>query len=50
VVGLRKLIILLIAFLILALMINGAETTLENLVTALLIAMVVRVVIEIADD
>ena len=46
----RKLIIMLIAFLVLALMINGAETTLQNLVTALLIAIVVRVVIEIADD
>lgn len=45
----KKLVILLIAFLILALIVNGAKTTIENLITAVLIAIVVRVVIELAD-
>lgn len=46
----KKLLILLIACFILALLINGTETTVQNLVTALLIAIVVRMVIEVADN
>lgn len=45
----KKLVILLIAFLILALIVNGTKTTIENLITAVLIAIVVRVVMDIAD-
>lgn len=46
----KKLLILLIACFILALIVNGTKTTVENLITAVLIAIVVRVVIEVADD
>ncbi|AIY90054.1 hypothetical protein [Geoglobus acetivorans] len=46
----RLVLILLIALLVLAFLIKGPETTIENIITALVIALIVRVVIALADD